>query len=86
MILPGDRKKVASLIMKRMKGSESYSIEKAPTNELGDETDYGMGYEAAADEIIVAIGKKDVHALKTALKSFIQMCMDEQEQTEEDEE
>lgn len=85
MILPGDNKKAASLIMRRMKGSDSYNVEKAPTNEMGDEVDYGMGLESAAEEMIIAMERKDPKGFKTALKSFIEMCMDEEENYEDEE-
>lgn len=78
-MMSDNKKKMATLIIGKMNGES----EEAPKNASGDEVDHDMGYESAAEEMIQAIHSKDAKALKSALKSFISMCMDEKSDDKE---
>ena len=84
MIMSDDKKKggIAALIIKGM--GKGAPMEKPETNESGDEVDR-MGYDTAVDEMFDAIENKDKAKFKEALKSFVNMC-DDEEDSEEDEE
>ena len=71
-MLPGlmrDDKKIASLIVA------------TPEKKISEPKDM-VGIDAAAEEILSAIETKDKSALVGALKSFIQMCDEEEEMLE----
>lgn len=68
-----DNKKKASMVIADMG---------APMNPKPDvpdsmEYDASAGYDAAAQEMIDAMHSKSPKALRSALKSFVSMCMDE---------
>jgi hypothetical protein len=44
-----------------------------------EESDEQSGMDAAAEEVLAAVEARDPQSLKEALKSMIQMCMDESE-------
>lgn len=80
MLLKDDKKRAVTIIS----GKLGPAAEK-PTNEMGDEMEMDAGLNAASEEIIAAIEQKNVSALKTALKSFIEMCEYEEDSAEEQE-
>lgn len=69
MMAPDSKKNAAAMIIASMKPSPEQASE--PVAEVD-------GHEAAASEIMDAIEAKDPQALKEALKSFVQMCQDEE--------
>lgn len=76
MMMAGNKKKPVTLIMDMMGKSE-----KAPAQD-GAELDSEPGLDAAAEEMLAAIEAKDPAALKAAVRSMVQMCMDEYEASE----
>lgn len=90
MMMAGDKKKAITLIINKMK-DKSYdgmkeSNEKAmeaPQNEMGDEVDNSMGLNAAAEEMMSAMERKDASAFAAALKSFMEMCDYEEPESED---
>lgn len=44
----------------------------APEEDMGDAP--SMGLEAAAEEILAAVGSNDASALSSALKAFVEQC------------
>lgn len=69
-----DKKNVASVIISRMK--KDGEVKDAPEQD-GAKMDSPDDYDIAIDELMDAFEKKDKRALKDAMKSFVQMCMDE---------
>lgn len=49
------------------------------------DSDYSVGYDSAVEEMFAAFESKDVSAFKDALKSFIQLCEDEEVEPIEEE-
>ena len=75
-------KKITQVIMAKMKPGKSEEMESAPENEMGDQMDNSMALESAAEEVMSAIESKNVPGLVEAMKSLIEMCMDEYESSE----
>ena len=73
MMLAKDPKKLAGLII-------AARPEQGEAPESSDELD--PGGVAAMDEFIAAIEKKDSKAAVVALKDFISMCSDDEDQAE----
>lgn len=69
-----DKKKVATMIIAKMKPNGSDEMSESPKNEVGDPVESDMGLDAASEEILMSIDKKDPAGLKSALKSFLEMC------------
>lgn len=79
MLMKDDKKKAATLIISALKPAPSKVAEKdGAEQEMND-------HSIAADEILLAIEKKDVNALAEALKSFIQMCEYSEDEAEMEE-
>lgn len=78
MIMQDDKKKMATIIISRKKPEGPEEMRTAPENENGDEMDSDMGLSSAAEEIMSAMHSKDPAALKAALRSFIEMHLDEE--------
>tara|TARA_B100000029_G_scaffold437923_1_gene453419 strand:+ start:706 stop:954 length:249 start_codon:yes stop_codon:yes gene_type:complete len=57
---------------------EDFDVEEAG----GD--DYSVGYDSAVEEMFSAFDSKDVSGFKEALKSFIELCVDEDEGSTEE--
>lgn len=68
MIAPDSKKNAAAMIIASMK----------PATEHAPELPEVDDHEMVASEIMDAIAAKDALALKEALKSFVQMCQDEE--------
>lgn len=70
-----DKKKIAAVIVGGGEPREK---------EVGDvEQDSSIGQRSAAEELLSAIAAKDAAGVVSALKSFVQMCMAEEESYEE---
>lgn len=78
MFMSDDKKKQATLIVSKLSGN----VEPKPMVD-GAEQDASMGLDAAAEEILQAIESRDKSALKSALKSFMEMCEYEEPEAEE---
>ncbi len=93
MPLPFSHKKgaVVSYIIKKMNGAESYDRlkeynEESPEHVLKAEkpqADMKPGYELAVQDMMQAVEQKDTLRFKSALKSFVKMCLQEEEANEE---
>jgi hypothetical protein len=88
MPLPIDEKKKGAILLKirkKLSGSSDYDsmkeeVMKPKKVEDGAEVEYNQnGYDVAAEELISSIKSGDAGALKSALKSFITLCMLEEE-------
>lgn len=82
MMMPDDKKKRATLIIAKMKGGSPDMPKEAPKSDDGAEMDSSMGYMAAAEEMMKAIESKDPKMLMSAVKAFVDMCMDESPEDE----
>ena len=89
MLMKDDKRKAVTMIMGKLKGEthpdnlkpkESEYMDKAPTNEMGDEMDASIGLDSAAEEMMSAMESKDAKAFSAALKSFLQMCETSEEE------
>jgi hypothetical protein len=79
MIMNDPRKKMATLIVAKLKkGGES--MKEQPEKD-GAEQELNS-HEIAADEILSAIESKDAKALTEALKSFVEMCDESEDESE----
>jgi len=76
MLLKDDKKRMATIIVGKLSGKPE-SMEEKPKNEMGDEMDSEMGLDAAAEELLSAMHSKDPKMLKHALRSFMEMIMNE---------
>lgn len=98
MLLKDDSRKkgVVALILKKMKGGDSYDSMKSDNEGLseqmmhkpmheGAEQDYNMGYDACCEEMLAGFEQKDPKRLKMGLKSFVKMMFNELESKEDDE-
>lgn len=89
-----DKKTAAALIIRKMgkPADSSYEsmkhsneqMKQVPVNEQGDEVDSSMGLQAAVDEMMAAVEMKSPSKFKSALESFLQMWMDDQQYEKED--
>jgi NTP pyrophosphatase (non-canonical NTP hydrolase) len=80
------KKKIAALIIAKKIPSGESEMKEAPKDEYGDMTSYDTGLMQAAEEILSAVEKKDAKMIKEALKSFMSMCTNEEEDSERDSE
>jgi len=84
MMMRDNKKNVASLIVAKM--ASPNSPEKLVSSEKdGAEQDYSP-HQMAAEEVMAAIEAKDSKQLAEALKSLVQMCMDSEEESEDEKE
>jgi hypothetical protein len=67
---------VAILEGMKKKGEDSEEGEEFEVEEAGED-DYSIGYDSAVEEMFHAFESKDVSGFKEALKSFIELCVDE---------
>jgi hypothetical protein len=81
MMMSDKKKGMATIILSKM-GKPSEEMSEVPKNDIGDELDQSAGKDAAAEEILQAVESKDPKALKSALQSMIDMCMNESEDEE----
>jgi hypothetical protein len=81
MFMGDNKKKMTTLILDKMKGDSTKPV---PMKD-GGEIDNSIGIDSASEEIMSAIEKKDVKALTSALKSFMDMCYEEEGESPEKE-
>ena len=67
---------IAILEGMKKKGKDSEEESEFETEEVGED-DYSIGYDSAVEEMFSAFESKDVSGFKEALKSFIELCVDE---------
>jgi len=86
MLLKDNKKGLVTIIMKRMKGGSSdmspdFKKEHASVapRKNGAEQDDSVALSSAAEEMISAIKSDDASKFTSALKSFIEMCEDKDE-------
>lgn len=73
MIMSGDNKKKATMIISKLK-SGGEQMKEAPADETGAEMDPSMPKEAAAEELLAAIESKSAKAVVEALESLMELC------------
>jgi len=88
MIMGGDKKKMASIIVERFgkpKGEQGAEKNEKAFGEMAaePESDMDEGLMSGAEEIISAVNGKDAKRLAMALKDFYSMCDDDAPEEEE---
>jgi hypothetical protein len=90
MMLKGDKKGLVTIIMKKMKGHgdmspsfKSESAQQAKTQD-GVEQDQSSAEDKCCSEMIQALKSGDSKQLKSSLKSFIQMVVQDAESDEQE--
>jgi hypothetical protein len=68
MMMNDAKKKAVSIIVSKPESSSQEEV---------------TGYEAAAEDILLALKEQSPKRLKEALKAFVDMCMYEQEESED---
>lgn len=81
-----DKKKVATIVVSKLKPSKAEMLEDAPTNEIGDVKDEDIARQSAAEELLKAIESKDAKALAEAFSSMMELCPAEKEESSEESE
>lgn len=77
MIMGGDKKKIAQIIVGRFGKSEGDKNAEAFEKRAGEpekEAEVDEGLLAAAEEVQAALNRKDAPAFAKALKDFVAMC------------
>jgi hypothetical protein len=83
MFFKDDGKKHASIVIRRIKGSDSHEYNDVE-EEQEDHLSQDSGYDHAVSAMMSAFERKDKDEFKSALKSFIKMCLHEKESNSED--
>jgi hypothetical protein len=81
MMLLGDRKKIAQLII-----SENHQAPKEKDVPQGLEADFSKAHESAMSEFMQALEQGEPGKASLALKQFIKFCIKEDEYSEPEEE
>jgi hypothetical protein len=76
----GDKKKLISIIL-----SEKAHKPKEEEVSSGLESDFSGGYESIASDVMSAVKSGDSKKLASSLKEFMQMCMSEDEYSDDGE-
>lgn len=76
-----DKKKNVALIVKGMTNPD---MKEAPQSEEGGEIDNSIAIDTAAEEIMSAMESKDPKSLVSALKSFMELCKEEEPEYSEE--
>jgi hypothetical protein len=86
MMMKDDKRRsgMVAIIMKKLTGSEHEPKMEMEEHE-NTEMDYDHASQMAAESIMEAIQSKDSKKLRHSLKSFIEMCMSEEEQPDREE-
>ena len=74
MMLMGDKKKLATIIVGKMGTKAELVNPEKPMKE------YDVGFMSAAEDLLKAIEEKDVKAVSNALKAHHDMCMVEEDE------
>lgn len=82
MFMRDDKKKAATMIVAKLKKQPEDKISEMPEKDGAEMADADQ-YDVAVDELVDALEKKDKRALKESLKSFVAMCMDDEDSEEE---
>jgi hypothetical protein len=77
-----DKKKVATIVVSKMKPSKAEMLEDAPSNEMGDVKDDDIAKQSAAEELLKAIESKDAKAVAAAFSSMMELCNSEEPEEE----
>lgn len=77
MLMSDNKKKIVTTLIGRLKGDKE-EMSEAPSKD-GVEQDSSVGYHSAMDEFISAVHSKDAKKAHSALKSYMDMCEDEEE-------
>lgn len=82
MILSGDKKKVASMIVKRMQGSESFDDMKEDNEEQMEKASdmkapspEALDVNGATDTLKIALERQDTEGVLSSLKSIFSLMM-----------
>lgn len=87
MMLMGDKKKLATIIVGKMKNKkpdfvEEFGAEKTEVNPEKPEVDNSSGMDMASEDLITGINEKNAKMVTSALKAFMDL-METEEETEE---
>lgn len=84
MIMQDKKRPAASLIIDMMKkpNMKAPMLEEVPTNEMGDEVSGDDALDAASKSLLSAIETKDSKAIKSSMRSLVQLLMQEEESAE----
>lgn len=75
-MIMSDKKKMLTTVISKLKGDMPSEEAKAPSKD-DVEQDGSVGYHSAMDEFISAVHGKDAKKAHSALKSYMEMCEDE---------
>lgn len=85
MLLKDDKKRMVTIILKRLKGSDDFDTmrssneeySEAPISKDGAELDNTDALSTASEKAMEAIESKDAKSFKNAIKEMISLCMEE---------
>lgn len=78
-----DKKKMATIVVSKLKPSRAEMLEDAPSNAMGDAKDSDIAKQSAAEELLKAIESKDAKAVASAFSSMMELCEEQSEEAEE---
>ena len=83
IVQAGSKKKRVAMIIAKLSPAKPTEDSAPEQHEDQEDDSMAMGLESAAEDIMAAISSKDPKSLAAAMKSFISMCGDYEEQPEE---
>lgn len=84
-MLMKDPKKTSIALLIAKKAGKPDNIQDQPEKD-GAQSDDSIAYDSAAEELMKSLEAKDAKGVVEALKSLVQMCMDEEESESPEEE
>jgi hypothetical protein len=84
MLMKNDKRKMATIIVAKMNKNPEKMMEKSQHEGAEQETTDEL--DMIAEEVMNALQSKDVKAFKEAMKSMIEVCMNNSEDYEEESE
>lgn len=83
MMLTGDRKKAITIIMSKKKNGMDDEMSAPKLNENGDEVNSDDAMDAACDNMMQCLERKDKEGFKQHLKDFVELTILEQDKDED---